>query len=159
MGTIGPAAGVNRVKRGGSWNNNAQNARAANRNNNTPDNRNNNIGFRPASSDARPMPGDHGCPACACVQPFAPSPRRQFSSWWPKMSCPHGAPARPTPCGHCFARARLRGRGKSAPATGARTGRPLLSVDALPYHPADVTYALAKRVLCLLRSDVSVSSF
>jgi len=28
----------------------------------------------------------------------------------------------------------------------------LLSVDALPYNPADVTYALAKRVLCLLRS-------
>ena len=32
--------------RGGSWNNNAQNVRAANRNNNTPDNRNNNNGFR-----------------------------------------------------------------------------------------------------------------
>jgi len=40
-------------------------------------------------------------------------------------------------------RARLRGRGKSAPATGARAGRPVLSVDALPYNPADVTYALA----------------
>jgi len=49
-------------------------------------------------------------------------------------------------------RARLRGRGKSAPATRARTGRPLLSVAALPYNPADFTYALAKRVLCLLRS-------
>jgi hypothetical protein len=34
------------VLRGGSWNNNAQNVRSANRNNNTPDNRNNNIGFR-----------------------------------------------------------------------------------------------------------------
>ena len=32
--------------RGGSWNNNADNARAAYRNNNTPDNRNNNLGFR-----------------------------------------------------------------------------------------------------------------
>jgi hypothetical protein len=32
--------------RGGSWNNNANNARCANRNNNNPDNRNNNIGFR-----------------------------------------------------------------------------------------------------------------
>jgi len=38
--------GSNRVLRGGSWNNNAQNCRAANRNNNTPDNSNNNIGFR-----------------------------------------------------------------------------------------------------------------
>ncbi|MFZ4428352.1 MAG: SUMF1/EgtB/PvdO family nonheme iron enzyme [Saprospiraceae bacterium] len=38
--------GTNRVLRGGSWNNNAENCRSANRNNNNPDNRNNNIGFR-----------------------------------------------------------------------------------------------------------------
>lgn len=38
--------GSNRVMRGGSWNNNAENCRTANRNNNNPDNRNNNIGFR-----------------------------------------------------------------------------------------------------------------
>lgn len=38
--------GSNRVNRGGSWNNNASNCRVANRNNNTPDNRNNNLGFR-----------------------------------------------------------------------------------------------------------------
>jgi hypothetical protein len=34
------------VARGGSWNNNANNARAAYRNNNVPGNRNNNNGFR-----------------------------------------------------------------------------------------------------------------
>jgi formylglycine-generating enzyme required for sulfatase activity len=34
------------VLRGGSWNNNPQNCRSANRNNNNRDNRNNNIGFR-----------------------------------------------------------------------------------------------------------------
>jgi hypothetical protein len=34
------------VVRGGSWINNQDNARASYRNNNTPDNRNNNIGFR-----------------------------------------------------------------------------------------------------------------
>ena len=34
--------------RGGSWNNNASNLRASNRNNNEPENRNNNIGFRVA---------------------------------------------------------------------------------------------------------------
>ncbi|MBQ7634860.1 MAG: SUMF1/EgtB/PvdO family nonheme iron enzyme [Bacteroidaceae bacterium] len=38
--------GSNRVNRGGSWNNNPQNCRASNRNNNTPDNRNNNLGLR-----------------------------------------------------------------------------------------------------------------
>lgn len=38
--------GSSRVIRGGSWNNNARNCRAANRNRNTPDNRNNNLGFR-----------------------------------------------------------------------------------------------------------------
>ena len=37
-----------RVLRGGSWNNNATNLRAAYRNRNEPDNRNNNIGFRVA---------------------------------------------------------------------------------------------------------------
>jgi len=35
-----------RVARGGSWNNNQINARAAYRNNNLPGNRNNNVGFR-----------------------------------------------------------------------------------------------------------------
>jgi hypothetical protein len=34
------------VVRGGSWNNNQDNARAAYRNRNNPDNRNNNLGFR-----------------------------------------------------------------------------------------------------------------
>jgi hypothetical protein len=46
----GPSSGSNRVKRGGSWNNNANNCRVANRNNNTPDNSNNNLGFRPVST-------------------------------------------------------------------------------------------------------------
>ena len=35
-----------RVVRGGSWNNHARNVRAAYRNENEPDNRNNNLGFR-----------------------------------------------------------------------------------------------------------------
>ena len=41
---------VGRVLRGGSWNNKPQNARSANRNRNEPANRNNNTGFRPAST-------------------------------------------------------------------------------------------------------------
>lgn len=41
---------VGRVLRGGSWNNKPQNARSANRNRNEPTNRNNNTGFRPAST-------------------------------------------------------------------------------------------------------------
>ena len=40
------ASGASRVLRGGSWNNNADNCRVSNRNNNAPDNRNNNNGFR-----------------------------------------------------------------------------------------------------------------
>ena len=43
---VGPKTGSDRVIRGGSWNNNAANCRSANRNRNTPDNRNNNVGFR-----------------------------------------------------------------------------------------------------------------
>ena len=42
--------GSNRVVRGGSWNNNANNCRSGNRNQNTADNRNNNIGFRVCSA-------------------------------------------------------------------------------------------------------------
>jgi hypothetical protein len=38
--------------RGGSWNNNPQNLRAARRNRNNTENRNNNIGFRVASTTA-----------------------------------------------------------------------------------------------------------
>ncbi|MCB9298707.1 MAG: SUMF1/EgtB/PvdO family nonheme iron enzyme [Lewinellaceae bacterium] len=38
--------GANRVYRGGSWNNNADNCRCAYRNNWQPQNRNNNLGFR-----------------------------------------------------------------------------------------------------------------
>jgi len=44
----GPTSGSSRVIRGGSWNNNGNRLRAANRNNRTPDNRNNNVGFRVA---------------------------------------------------------------------------------------------------------------
>ena len=42
--------GTERVTRGGSWNDNARNVRAANRNGNSPDNRDNNLGFRLAES-------------------------------------------------------------------------------------------------------------
>lgn len=45
-----PATGSNRIQRGGSWNNDADNARVANRNNNNPNNRNNNYGFRLANA-------------------------------------------------------------------------------------------------------------
>ena len=45
------------VIRGGSWNNNPQNLRSANRNNNTPTKRNNNNGFRCAKTLCRRLPG------------------------------------------------------------------------------------------------------
>jgi hypothetical protein len=41
------------VIRGGSWNNNENNVRSANRNRNTPDNTRNNLGFRCARSLSR----------------------------------------------------------------------------------------------------------
>jgi hypothetical protein len=41
---------TNRVIRGGSWNNDTNNVRSSNRNNDTPGNTNNNIGFRVAST-------------------------------------------------------------------------------------------------------------
>lgn len=46
----GSSSGANRVKRGGSWNNNADNCTSSNRNNNNPSNDNNNNGFRLVST-------------------------------------------------------------------------------------------------------------
>ncbi|WP_353485325.1 SUMF1/EgtB/PvdO family nonheme iron enzyme [Haliscomenobacter sp.] len=71
------ASGSNRVLRGGSWNNNPQNVRAANRNNNTPDNRNNNIGCRLANTGKQAriwlLYGSAGsssfCPAACLASP------------------------------------------------------------------------------------------
>ena len=51
--------GSNRVIRGGNWNDwndwndNARNCRSANRNNNEPENRNNNLGFRAVLAPAQ----------------------------------------------------------------------------------------------------------
>ena len=55
----GPRA---RCLRGGSWNNNDDNTRSANRNRNQPTNRNNNNGFRVASRKTLPMCAEAGCP-------------------------------------------------------------------------------------------------
>jgi hypothetical protein len=46
------------VLRGGSWNNNRNNARCAYRNRNNPDNFNNNIGFRVVLSTPLPYAGN-----------------------------------------------------------------------------------------------------
>lgn len=62
--------GSNRVMRGGSWNSNARNVRAANRNANPPGNRNSNVGFRLARAQervGRPAP-DPICTASGAVR-------------------------------------------------------------------------------------------
>ncbi|MGD0092790.1 MAG: SUMF1/EgtB/PvdO family nonheme iron enzyme [Planctomycetota bacterium] len=66
MGGVRPISP--RVLRGGSWNNNPRNCRSANRNRNTPDNRNNNIGFR--------------------LVVAAPPGARAFLAHCPESSCP-----------------------------------------------------------------------
>ncbi len=50
-----------RVVRGGSWNNNHDNARVANRNHNNPDNSNNNIGCRGVAHDFLTPAGNALC--------------------------------------------------------------------------------------------------
>ena len=58
--------GSNPAMRDGNWNDNARNCRSANRNNNNPDNRNNNIGFRavlaPAQSRRAGLTRPPSCP-------------------------------------------------------------------------------------------------
>jgi hypothetical protein len=68
--------GSNRVNRGGSWNNNAVNCRSANRNRNSPGNRNDNLGFRLLSTRLCRRRRVHGGGARAAGQVQAIIPRR-----------------------------------------------------------------------------------
>ena len=54
---VGASSGDNRVNRGGSWYNNANNASVSNRNNNNPNNQNNNLGFRVCRSSSMKIRG------------------------------------------------------------------------------------------------------
>jgi hypothetical protein len=83
------------VLRGGSWNNNWNNVRAANRNNNNPDNRNNNIGFRCAGSPGAFLEGQvcrvHGRGAGAQREENSrpvPSWALRFAGAQPKKNVP-----------------------------------------------------------------------
>jgi hypothetical protein len=91
------------VNRGGSFNNAASNARSANRNNNTPENRDNNLGLRPSKATHRPIapalpPRCTSC--CPVLRPvpsalwrLRPNPRRGVC---PTNVKEHGAiPSRP----------------------------------------------------------------
>ena len=75
----GPASGSNRVKRGGNWNNNANNCRVANRNNNSPGNENNNLGFRLVSTTHGKDPPSlrYGVAWPALSHPRPPAPRER----------------------------------------------------------------------------------
>ena len=74
--------------RGGSWNNTARNVRSSYRNNNHPDNRNDNNGFRCALSSS--LPGGPGCPTLAMrgcchdrrVSAHEDGRRPSPSRWW-----------------------------------------------------------------------------
>ena len=65
--------GSERVVRGGSWNNNARNVRAAYRNTNDPDNRNNDLGFRLARAH---LPAGWPVADPAGIQPVIPGVAR-----------------------------------------------------------------------------------
>ncbi len=99
---------MSRVLRGGAWNNNPMNCRAANRNHNAPDNRNNNIGFRvcrgahiviiPVRRQGPfwrlpELSADHGLPDEAGERSMSTNPstgrsaRRPFATGWCTMRC------------------------------------------------------------------------
>ena len=83
---------LNRLLRGGNWNNNSNNCRASKRNNNTPDNINNNIGFRVVSTPRLELrqeiaagkaksPGtEPGLPTSSCATRAGESRRSESSS-------------------------------------------------------------------------------
>ena len=94
----GPADGAGRVLRGGSWNNdNPDNFRCANRNNNHPENRNDNNGFRAASTLPRRNPFAHGLTECAGSVQAGSWPRGRISKPWGKAGSARRTPS-PTPC-------------------------------------------------------------
>ena len=83
---------LSRLLRGGNWNNNSNNCRASQRNNNTPDNINNNIGFRVVSTPRLELrqeiaagkaksPGtEPGLPTSSCATRAGESRRSESSS-------------------------------------------------------------------------------
>ena len=74
FGQGGGLKGSNRVYRGGSWNSNARNVRAAYRNHNSPSNRWNNLGFRLARAQTRagvPAPDPAATPYARKVSWYA----------------------------------------------------------------------------------------
>ena len=87
-----PKMTLSRLLRGGNWNNNSNNCRASQRNNNTPDNINNNIGFRVVSTPRLELrqeiaagkaksPGtEPGLPTSSCATRAGESPRSESSS-------------------------------------------------------------------------------
>jgi hypothetical protein len=89
----GPGSGSNRVKRGGNWNNNANNCRVANRNNNSPGNENNNLGFRLVSTTHGK---DQRCPIH--VRPCSADAETNMANPWGQVP-PRKAEGEP-PCGH-----------------------------------------------------------
>ena len=73
-----------RVLRGGSWNNEATNCRAAYRNRNAPDTRNNTYGFRLVF-----RLHDHGSSLDQCRESAGPRSRREwYGSSWPLSGTP-----------------------------------------------------------------------
>ncbi len=75
--------------RGGSWNNNTENARCAYRNRNEPDNRNNNVGFRLVAStlftqDVKTMRPCRNCPMG--TSEFLPDRGEEWRSLFPAGS-------------------------------------------------------------------------
>ena len=74
--------GRSRVIRGGSWNNNAKNVRAAYRNDNQPDNRNNNLGFRLARAHEHSA-WMAGLPVTRCSSRLSVSCQQQKRKWTP----------------------------------------------------------------------------
>ena len=94
-----------RVVRGGSWNNEPENLRSANRNRNNADNRNNNIGFRLAQSAraalgrarSRSVEGQAGCGAWVSMSPFPGLARRGAPNSTPGMAGPTVSSSRRKP--------------------------------------------------------------
>ncbi len=92
----GGQAGPNRVNPGGSWNNHAQNARAAYRNANDPSNRNHNLGLR-LSRAPRPARRPTDALTASTAARGRPTPQVPGGLVGPAAAAPSARPAPASP--------------------------------------------------------------
>ena len=128
------------MNRGGSWNNNGQNCRSANRNRNEPSNENNNLGFRLAAAPRAGMDFPQGPLEPAHYQPLRdegkrkPARRPLVRAWDKLQTLSAGSPLAPGRALCLHSAARLRKRKPVASASAEHRSSRISFTSQSPAH-------------------------